>query len=225
VSSNNNDDAKKDAELAMKIYLQIPTDDQLRLTFEKEIQHIHHLYDGETGWKVKFKEEGLLVCKLQEKGIITWKGQTKLKFTKTTVDSLIHFFASGNTLKEDKRVEGLELVERYNENTADWRFCTRLLWPLAPREWLLRRNKVIEDRWTLVLDYSITRDDYPPTKSAVRGVACAGVFFEVDKDCEPGEVIFTQIYSMDPKGNVPTWIINKAGPAVFRFLKKLRTMV
>jgi len=222
VWNTNNRQAKVDAENALKFYLQQQSDHELHSDFHQTFQWVRSLYENESLWKLQLKEDGMFVYNLKEEGmsIYTWKVQTKVHIK--NLDSFVNYFASGQSLREDHRFETCSLREKIDENTSDWLICSKIMWPMAPREGLLRRTKIIGDKYSMVMDHTVTRNDTPPSKNAIRAVGDSGFFFEMNNTHKPGEVLFTNIYRLDPKGNIPIWIVNKSATACMKFAKKVR---
>jgi len=223
VSRDLNQDTIDAAEVAMRSYIEnISNAHDLKLEYQNSLQRVRHLYDVETNWKLCLKDDGAVVYKLKEEGnsINTWKSQ--IKITLQNQDTLMDFLVTGNSLREDKRIEKLVMVERIDENTSDWLLTTKILWPMAARECLFRKIKIVAEKYRFVLDYSIFRKDTPITKHSIRSVIFCGSFIEVHKDCKPGEVLFTQLWMMDPKGSIPTWIVNKGAAGCMKYLKNMR---
>ncbi|CAI5445479.1 unnamed protein product [Caenorhabditis angaria] len=95
--------------------------------------------------------------------------------------------------------------------------------PVRARDFVMQRSWLETQNEKMICSHSVCHEDYPPAKGYIRGTILLSGYLIRDKGEKGGcEVIY--ICHSDPKGKLPTWLVNRVtkvvGPKIIKKLHK-----
>lgn len=112
------------------------------------------------------------------------------------------------------------LKEKYDENLHLVYFFTSLGYMVSDRDFVVLSGRKIEDNRVIICSKSVDLKEYPEIDGIVRGeVIHSGFVLEAEGDNKTIMYYFTQA---DPKGWIPTWVTNMAGPKMLERLSLVK---
>uniref|UniRef100_A0AC34GXN6 START domain-containing protein n=1 Tax=Panagrolaimus sp. ES5 TaxID=591445 RepID=A0AC34GXN6_9BILA len=92
--------------------------------------------------------------------------------------------------------------------------------PIRSRDFVMQRSWLDTGSEKYICGHSVCHDDFPPTKNFIRGTIYLTAYFV--KALGPNACEITYLTHSDPKGKLPTWLINRVTKVVApKALKKL----
>uniref|UniRef100_A0A8R1DPY4 START domain-containing protein 10 n=1 Tax=Caenorhabditis japonica TaxID=281687 RepID=A0A8R1DPY4_CAEJA len=119
----------------------------------------------------------------------------------------------------DKYMIKQESIGLINPNNDVCYYSLNSFPPIRPRDFVMQRSWLETDNDRLICSHSICHEDYPPAKGCIRATVLLSGYLIKPK--ESGcEVIY--ISHSDPKGKLPTWLVNRVTKVVApKVIKKL----
>jgi hypothetical protein len=115
-----------------------------------------------------------------------------------------------------------ETVDTLSDSLKVYRSVANVPWPLWPRELVFYSHFIEDDHGYWIIQESCKHKDAPHNKSKhVRARLFLGVFF-FEKDQDTNNTSFWRLWHFEPKGNVPTFVINAK---LERFLSQIEELI
>jgi len=137
---------------------------------------------------------------------------TEFDGTPEAVSYLLHDYMIERHKEWNKTFTEGKYVERFNqdENVQWWKYNQGPL--VDDRDFLVARRKITqEDGGIILIDRSVIREDFPPTKDAIR----CDLYFQVRllKSLGNNRVRLSNMNMTDLKGHFPKWLLNWVNPS------------
>mmetsp|Transcript_2856 Transcript_2856/g.3786 ORF Transcript_2856/g.3786 Transcript_2856/m.3786 type:complete len:625 (-) Transcript_2856:25-1899(-) len=198
-------------------------------TYKIEFEKLMENYQSHEGWKlIKKAKKGHLYMwrkKVDDQPLLIFKIEGKFRAEFNTMCDIIRNYP--NLAKFIVNLAHKDCVEKYDEDSSDWYTQTKPNFPFAPRDWLFT-HRVFNDpkeKQCVVVHYSIAREDRPVSDKFVRGeIQASGYIVEQDPE-DPRNILFTHVSQTNPKGSIPSWIINQATADLWKSAKQIKKFV
>ncbi|CAO4369576.1 unnamed protein product [Caenorhabditis nigoni] len=121
--------------------------------------------------------------------------------------------------KWDKYMIKQESIGIINPNNDVCYYSLSSVSPIRPRDFVMQRSWLETDKDRLICSHSVCHEDYPPAKGCIRATILLSGYLikEKGEGCE-----VTYISHSDPKGKLPTWLVNRVTKVVApKVIKKL----
>ncbi|CAB3401614.1 unnamed protein product [Caenorhabditis bovis] len=122
--------------------------------------------------------------------------------------------------KWDKHMLSQEMIGMINPNNDVGYYALSGMSPVRARDFVLQRSWLETKHEKLICSHSVCHEDYPPAKGFIRATVLLSGYLIEDHDEEGCQV--TYISHTDPKGKLPTWLVNRVTKVVApKVVKKL----
>ncbi|CAI4230445.1 unnamed protein product [Auanema sp. JU1783] len=121
--------------------------------------------------------------------------------------------------KWDKYMAAQKDIGIINPNNDIGYYAVNSIPPIRPRDFVMQRSWLDMGDEQLICSHSVCHEDFPPNKAYIRGtVLLSGYFIRRAGDgCQ-----ITYISHSDPKGKLPTWLVNRVTKVITpKMVKKL----
>lgn len=196
---------------------------ELELQYKSEYDKLMEAYNDKSNWTNNLdKIHGVTVSTKKMEGnkrIHTFKVEVKVRSDMRSVFNVMNSLY--NWGKFDSRIKKIARLEVFDKNHEDWYVQQSPFFPFAPRDFVITHHHHYNAKKSYTLGYSISRSDVPAMKDFVRASILFGTILDRDID-DPDLVKITYISRIDPRGQVPKWLINQGTNSHFSYLRNIQ---
>lgn len=166
------------------------------------------------GWTLAKTKDGTKIYKKKEEGSPIYLIRGDSPEVPATVDEVLEFtnHVENLALVDEMIIKGTaKFVEHFDEMNRIIVCAFKLPFPMSPREfvWFEHRRR-LSDGTGVILAYSTVHPDCPERKGFVRGEIRESGYVIRPLQEDKAKCTVHYIVQVDPKGMIPTWIVNLA---------------
>ncbi|XGW13479.1 hypothetical protein V3C99_000085 [Haemonchus contortus] len=109
----------------------------------------------------------------------------------------------------DRHMAAQCYIGRINPNNDIGYYALTGIPPVRARDFVLQRSWLDTGDEKMICGHSVCHQDYPPMKGYVRGTALLSAYLIRPSHRKDGGCDLVYISHADPKGNIPTWLVNR----------------
>uniref|UniRef100_A0A7E4VUT0 START domain-containing protein 10 n=1 Tax=Panagrellus redivivus TaxID=6233 RepID=A0A7E4VUT0_PANRE len=195
--------------------------DEVKAIDDEDFRQVQQLCDDHTGWAQVYnkKNNSVWTKPAPESGLLMFKARSVFSDVPgSVVYDVLH--DPNYRTKWDKYMIAAKDIGILNPNNDLCYYALGAFPPIRGRDFVMQRSWLDTGKEKYICGHSVCHDDFPPQKGLIRGTIYLTAYFVRELGANECEV--TYITHSDPKGKLPTWLINRVTKAVApKALKKL----
>lgn len=191
-----------------------------RVWEDSDYEKVRNLCESNEGWVEVYKKKDITICtqNIENSSFQMIKAVATFPDVAASVAyDVLH--DSAYRTKWDKYMIKQESIGIINPNNDVCYYSLNSVSPIRPRDFVMQRSWLETEKDRLICSHSVCHEDYPPAKGCIRATVLLSGYLIKEKE-QGCEVIY--ISHSDPKGKLPTWLVNRVTKVVApKVVKKL----
>ncbi|CAD5221208.1 unnamed protein product [Bursaphelenchus xylophilus] len=193
---------------------------EVKVFEDSQYEHARYLAESNEGWDLVYQKKSAEVWtkEMPESYFKMIKAATTLNVSADVVYDVLH--DPDYRSSWDKYMVKAEDIGVLNPNNDLCYYALASVPPIKSRDFVMQRSWLDIGNEKFICTRSVWHDDYPPTRSFIRGFIYLTVYFI--KFIDENSCQVTYLTYSDPKGKLPSWLINRITKIIApKVLKKL----
>ncbi|KAJ8298162.1 hypothetical protein KUTeg_024693 [Tegillarca granosa] len=182
---------------------------EVRVAEDTDFLKLKSLCEDTEGWKQEYNKQNVSVW-TKNNDVSSFKMvKVRAVFTDFNFDVLYDVLHDSDYRKQWDHVmlEGYEICS-INPNNDIGYYAMKCPSPLKNRDFITQRSWLHLGSEFYIFNHSVIHSKYPPKKGFIRGTSYLTGYFV--RKLSENSCQFTYVSQSDPKGHLPSWVVNKA---------------
>ncbi|CAJ0596668.1 unnamed protein product [Cylicocyclus nassatus] len=196
------------AEALRKTHLAVMRVNVAQVSEDADYVKVRNMCDNSQGWKEVYHKKMITVYAQKVPSSNFQMIKAVAKFPDVTSD-VAYDVLHDSTYRDhwDRHMAAQCYIGMVNGNSDIEYYAISGIPPVRARDFVMQRSWLDTGYEKLIFSHSVCHQDYPPVKGYIRGTALLTAYLVRPFNKEGCQI--TYISHLDPKGKLPTWLINR----------------